>query len=156
MKALTFWRPWSDAIVRGPKRCENRGWPPPDRMLGEYIAIHAGKRYQRGEWPWPDGFEPPAEADSPQGIVGVARIRGALDLRRGRALMYLETVDELQVADRLDELDRDPWWAGPCGWLLDEVVAIEPVPCRGAQGLWNLPADVELVVRERWEEAKAG
>lgn len=44
MRALT-WRPWSDAIVRGPKRVENRPWTPPGFFLGETIAIHAGKKY---------------------------------------------------------------------------------------------------------------
>lgn len=34
--------------------------------------------------------------------------------------------------------------AGPIGWVLADVIALpEPVPCRGAQGLWTLPDDVE-------------
>lgn len=148
MKALTVWRPWSDAIVRGPKRVENRTWPP--FVVGGRIAIHAGKRYQdldnASEWPWPAGFVPPHEVDSPTGIVGVARLVGALDVRHGRR--YLQRADDADRA-RLDALDRDPWWAGPVGWLLDDVVAIEPVPCRGAMGLWTVPAAVAAEVVRR-------
>ena len=45
MRALTLWRPWSDAIVFGPKRIENRTWVPPASMIGRYLAIHAGVRF---------------------------------------------------------------------------------------------------------------
>lgn len=39
------------------------------------------------------------------------------------------------------------WYMGQVGWVLDEVVTLpKPVPCRGAQGLWTLPADVESAV----------
>jgi hypothetical protein len=36
------------------------------------------------------------------------------------------------------------------GGQLEQVTPIEPVPCRGAAGLWRLPDDVLLLVRERW------
>lgn len=36
--------------------------------------------------------------------------------------------------------------------LLWGVRAIEPVPCRGAQGLWKLPPDVEETVLARYRE----
>lgn len=150
MKALTLWRPWSDAIVRGPKRVENRPWAPPGRVLGQVIAIHAGQKYSAGPWEFPGGYEPPDE--SPLGVVGVARVVGYLDRRNGRhqsesALLHDEHYAEL--AARLHALNEDEWWAGPVGWLLDQVRAIEPVPCRGALGLWQLPVDVEAEVRRR-------
>ena len=128
-------------------------WPQRARLLW-YAAIHAGKRHQdldnASEWPWPDGFVPPHEVDSPTGIVGVARLVGALDVRHGRR--YLQRADDADRA-RLDALDRDPWWAGPVGWLLDDVVAIDPVPCRGAMGLWTVPPDLAAEVVRRVEAA---
>ena len=137
MKALTLWRPWSDAIVHGPKRVENRTWVPPERLLGSYIALHAGKRYELGSWPVVDGYEMPESEDSPMGIVGVARLVGALELRGEKRLSYaalmLPDIDAGAVARRLWTLDEDPWWAGPVGWLLDKVTAIEPVSCRGIE-----------------------
>ncbi len=44
--------------------------------------------------------------------------------------------------------DQRKWWAGPVGWVLVDVYAlVEPVPCRGFQGFWTLPPDVEAAVR---------
>lgn len=164
MKALTVWRPWSDAIVRGPKRVENRVWAPPGRLLGHYIAVHAGKRYDEDCWPMP-GFEPPEPDDSPTGIVGVARLLGVLEVRGKKKRMHqaLQASGPFwpgmppdaagELGRRLWMLDQDPWWAGPCGWLLGEVRAIDPIPCRGAQGLWAVPPDEYALLRRRWKEA---
>lgn len=121
MRGLTLWRPWSDAIVRGPKRVENRPWAPPASILGKLIAIHAGQKYTASAWDLPGGYVPPSNAACPKGIVGVARIVGYLDLRKdGR-----RSRTTLQVFERLtahvDRLDEDPWWAGPVGWLLEDV-----------------------------------
>lgn len=158
MRAVTLHRPWSDAIVRGPKRVENRTWEPPRSMLGKTIAIHAGKRFDesaalgiaadpRIEWP-----PPMTDADSPQGIVGVATLRGWLDLRSDRARTAPESDEERSA---VWVLRRSPWWVGPVGWWLDDVVAIEPVPCRGAQGLWTVPASTAAIVEERARKARA-
>lgn len=79
LKALTLWRPYSDAIAKGPKRVENRSWRPPDSQIGRFIAIHAGKRYEPASW-WPGGYVPPIEAECPTGIVAVARLRGFVEI----------------------------------------------------------------------------
>lgn len=50
-------------------------------------------------------------------------------------------------------LDVERWFFGPYGWLMPERVPIAPVPCRGAQGLWKLPPDVEAEVLRRYEAA---
>ena len=163
LRALTLWRPWSDAIIFGPKRVENRGWVPPARILGERIALHAGRRYERGSWPWPEGYEPPPDIESAEGIVGTARIVGALDLRAGSQLAHRRiwkprdpralTAEHVR---RVAELDDDPWWAGPVGWLLDEVVAIPAVACRGAQGLWTVSEPEARRVEIRLNAVRAG
>ncbi len=135
MKALTIYQPWAHAIAYLGKRIENRTWAPPISSLGRRIAIHAGKTIQPEvvEWLILDGF---LEDDfQPQDLT-----RGAVV-----ALATLESwiTDGKQVPD-----DQRYWWNGPVGWLLKDVVPIEPVPCRGAQGLWDLPADVERQVSE--------
>jgi hypothetical protein len=40
----------------------------------------------------------------------------------------------------------DSWFTGPIGWLLSDVIAIDPLPCRGARGLWDLNDDVAAQV----------
>lgn len=151
MRALTLWRPWSDAIVRGPKRVENRTWCPPPGFLGELIAIHAGKKYGFGSWDMPEGYEAPADRESPTGIVGVARVAGYLDLREGRRS---ETAAFARLAGRVHFLDTDPWWLGPVGWYLEDVVALpEPIPHAGSLGLWRVPPAKVLEIEAQLDVA---
>lgn len=45
------------------------------------------------------------------------------------------------------ELRADPWAGGPWCWVVGEVKLLpEPIPFRGMQGLWPLPADVRLAL----------
>lgn len=151
MRALTLWRPWTDAILNGGKRVENRKRPPPKNAVGETIALHAGKRYDLGSWSTA-GWTPPTDAGCPQGIVGVVRLVGYLDLREPEDPRFNSVLLGVQS---IVNLDRDPWWSGPCGWLLDRVVAIDPVECRGAQGLWTVPEPQLSLVLERLKEKRA-
>lgn len=130
MRALTLWRPWTDAILYGGKDVENRTWAPPSSVIGELIALHAGKHYdiEGAEWMEDDLglYVPPADADSPVGIVGVARITGF----------------------RRQDPDCSPWAFSDYHWMLADVKALSrPVWCRGALGLWRLPSHLEAVVR---------
>lgn len=126
--ALTLWRPWDQAIVHGTRRIENRPWRR-NSIIGQRIAIHAGKKYDLAgaqDMVAAGLFAPPPIEKSPEGIVGLARVAGF-------------------VTD-----SRSPWFSGPIGWKLDEVVALpEPVPCKGAQGLWRVPEDVACRVLEQ-------
>lgn len=58
-------------------------------------------------------------------------------------------VEEVKVADRVDS----PWFVGPIGWKLADVVAIAPVPCSGQQGLWMVPVDLLPYVRRAYQQA---
>lgn len=137
IKALTFHGPWVHAILYAGKDVENRNWKCPLRV-GDYIALHAGKTY---DW---DGaidiglitrrlgkpYTPPVEMDYKPGFIyGIAQFGG-----------------------NVTESDS-PWFFGKYGWCLTNVVAIEPVACRGAQGLFDLPADVLANVRRNYKAA---
>lgn len=53
-----------------------------------------------------------------------------------------------------DQLPYGDFTPGRWAWLLANVRPLaEPVPARGAQGLWNLPADVEVAVTAQLAEA---
>ena len=130
MRALTLWRPWPHAILYGDKRVENRPWKPWRSVIDTTIAIHAGLTYdeQAARMMRELGlYDPPLEKWCPKGaIVGTCRITGVVE-----------------------ELDS-PWFSGPFGWLLDDVVALDtPVPCKGKQGLWLVPEEViETILRQ--------
>lgn len=132
---LTVMQPWAAAIVHGPKRIENRDWRPPAGMIGNYIAIHAGKSYdKRWEtelfiWDQMDcnlSFE---LARVHSAIVGVARLKEVV------------------------ESSGDGWFFGPFGWVLEDVRAIEPIPYSGKQGLWSIPPDTLAIIRERYKKS---
>lgn len=132
-RALTLWRPWPWVITRGSKRIENRPWPAPKAIVGEYIALHAGK-----VWDYKGAAAilarhpemPRAGDDHPVGIVGVARV-----------------VDVLSASD-------DPWFFGPYGWALADVTPIRTVTAKGAMGLWPMSDVMRELVFERWNEAR--
>lgn len=44
MRASTIWQPWATLIASGAKPFETRGYPPPQKLIGERIAIHAAKK----------------------------------------------------------------------------------------------------------------
>lgn len=124
IRGLTLWRPWAWAVAAGHKPVENRTWAPPDWLLGHWVAIHAGKSFERGMDPWiatRAGLERLPFASRATGIVGVARLKG--------------------VATSVEQLpDRArPWWAGPVGWIFSTAIMLEePIKRPGHQGLWLL------------------
>lgn len=146
MKALTLIQPWAWAVCHAGKRVENRTWRPPPSVLGQRIAIHAGKKYDADDAEWiaeEHGIEVPQTV--PLGaIVAMARVLRAFEAGP----------DGPPITERA----RDPrgWAFGPWCWVLADVVVLpQPVPCRGAQGLWDVPADVERAIEQQmkaWAE----
>jgi hypothetical protein len=141
--ALTLHRPWSWAVSHGPKRIENRSWRPPARTASTFLAIHAGKRYDddaRLRIAKLTGLLVPSPAECPEGIVAVCRVAGVASSK--------------SEVSRVAGAEQRPWFFGPYGWLLFDVTPIEPVPCRGAQGLWTPPPDVVEEVMRRLAAAR--
>lgn len=142
MRALTLWRPWPWAIFhapKNPKRIENRPWKPWNSIVGQRIVLHAGQTFDKSAV---DDILAitlgrhqlhtlPARA-SDTGLIGVATVLGW-------AASPTELGDPAQ----------EQWFSGPFAWLLDDVRAFaEPIPCKGAQGLWQLEPWAERRVAE--------
>jgi hypothetical protein len=139
--ALTLHRPWSVLITKGLKDLENRSWSPePLLRPGEWFAIHAGQKYdlacqmmaQRLGLDLGVFFDEPP-SNRPGHIVAVAQYGG----------FVRETTN--------------PWFFGPphVGWLLPQVVEVEPIPCRGAQKLWYVPEEIAERVRAAFRRARS-
>lgn len=145
MKALTLKQPWAWAIANAGKRIENRTWPPPQSLIGERIAIHAGKSVD---------IEGAANIHDATGIVLPMRglARGAIvATARLASAFYAERLSAVQLV-ALD--DQVKWWCGPWAWCLEDVVRLDPVvPCSGKLGLWSVPEHLLGVVNEREREA---
>lgn len=121
MKALTICQPYAYLIAIGEKRVENRTWS--TRYRGP-LLIHAGKSRH-----WFEGADPTGFAFG--AVVATARLVDCLPIHE---------------IEHGDHADRYPWIAGhrhavgPWCWVLAEVAALpEPIPARGAQGLWDMP-----------------
>lgn len=50
--AITVYQPWASLIAYGFKEFETRHWQPPQKYIGELIAIHAGKQWGDREQRW--------------------------------------------------------------------------------------------------------
>lgn len=171
MKALTIWQPWASLIAIGAKPYEFRGWKPPARLIGQRIAIHAGKRPMR---------KTEIRALS-RGLLGVAGSTNPC-LRRDVALPFVQSVLREEGGLFEQEMVEVPYSAlvataivgeaksgdvvarefgveiAPAlegdsfnwGWPLIDIRPLGPsLPCAGAQGLWTPPyGDAEIAAHE--------
>ena len=130
MKALTLHRPWAGLIAARVKDLENRNWPPPASLIGQRLAIHAGKRWDNEGAGWAWGLlERAGWSDHDLGEL--------FDACEPEGIVALVTVGAPVTAS------ASPWFIGRYGWpMLDVVRLPEPIPCRGAQRLWTVPDDV--------------
>jgi len=179
MKALTLKQPWAWAVAHAGKDVENRTWKPPASVIGQRIAIHAGcTPLDANDEEGLDAYEDIiikfgiAAEDAPDdhpivlrhhpvkrgriwlgGIVAVATIAGWIKENGdwqtpGISGVSRETGNPFIVDRGLDSR----WFAGPYGWLLAHVITLpKPIACRGAQGLWNVPADIEAEINKQLE-----
>jgi hypothetical protein len=80
-------------------------------------------------------------------IVGLARVVGCIRANEEGDYEIVAGVSGVHV-----DVDEE-WFFGPYGWILENVVALrEPVPCKGAQGLWTVPPDAAARVLEQAPE----
>ena len=148
IRGLTLRMPWSWAICHAGKRIENRTWRPNPWKVrdGLWLAIHCGKsvdgdmepevvqraqayRRSAGLEPFPKMTRRMLRADAGK-IVAVARVAGTVTA------------------------SLDPWFVGPLGWVLENVVVLaEPVARTGALGLWKLDPKVLSAVIGQLPEA---
>lgn len=152
MLALTIVRPMDWAIIHGGKDVENRVWPCPDSVVGKYICVHSGLKWDvdyeqsvrshvRASMPVVPQF--PMTATWTGGrIVGVVRVDRVRE-PPFRAPMFQDG----GVVD--DGPPQSPWaMDGQCHWHVSGAIALAtPVPARGAQKLWRVPAETEAKIR---------
>ena len=139
MKAITVRQPWAWAIIFGQKDVENRT----RNIAGSYrgpVVIHAAKRIEEDEFVDALRFFDGMGFERPQGKVG--------DLGFGVALGIVELCGAHRpgVGDfGPDEGPACSPWAMDAEWHLELANPRpfpEPIPYRGALGLWNFPDDL--------------
>ena len=156
MKSLTVMQPWAWGILNG-KLVENRTWTTKHRGT---IAVHAGKAWDD------DGEHSPLIRSAWRGAGNGGPVWSGHDhIARAAvvAVVDLAGICGNAFADPAPiRCGCGPWAArGQYHWRLANVrLLAEPVPCKGALGLWTLPDDVEAAVRAqfpqewRWTDAE--
>lgn len=161
-KALTVRQPWASLIARGVKRVENRVW----RLAwAGPVLIHAGGKVPMPSMPGRQWLGQAAEALGVPPEVGAGRRlpwSAAFDglpysaIVAGVERVSCYSLAELQT-ERVDVWnDQARWVGGPWCWVLEGVVAIEPVACRGGLKLWRPGPAVMAEVVSRLVSASGG
>ena len=157
MRALTVRQPWATAIIWGAKDIENR--PRMTRYRGR-LWIHAGMHHPD----WGDYLEVRALSGIKFGWLDTRRTSAAEVERAQRRKEHtgalgviLGSVDVVGChGDETGEsLESCSPWArhSQQHWMLANPQPLpDPVPCKGALGLWRLPDEVEKAVRAQLEE----
>lgn len=161
MKALTIWQPWASLIIAGAKPYEFRGWRPTRAIIGQRIVIHAAARkidrdevsglYHIHHFRTADDTIDEAARETclitekalpvlRRMLIGKNPLPMACGIGTavvGEPRLGTEIAEEFGVR-RANDSDRDEHanWGWP---MLDIEPWPQPIPMRGAQGLWNWP-----------------
>jgi hypothetical protein len=165
LRALTVRSPWAWAITCAQKSVENRSRNMTHRGP---LAIHAGARSRwdpAGEWSY---LVRPAWEVHVRTIPGWPGLPAAdIELSRKTTLMpfgaIIALVDVTGCHHSDDCMDAAgayacSEWAVAGQWhitLADIRPLAEPVPAKGALGVWKVPEDTERAVRAQLETSRA-
>ena len=125
MKALSVRQPWAELILSGAKNLELRTWS--TRYRGT-ILIHASKTIEN-EVILKAGLDPSILARG--ALVGVAEVRGC-------RIFIREDAENLRMKGAF----FGEWIPELYAWELGAVRRITPIPCVGALGLFEVPAEI--------------
>jgi hypothetical protein len=139
VRAITLWPEWVYAILHFGKDVENRTWRGPE---GETLALHAGKHIVGS----------PSVNSTILGIDTVINV--ASFLNRWSCLFHPDDVVTSAIVATF-RVGRIRWnhpskWsaADMWQWPIENLrVLPEPIHCRGMQGLWPVPLNIEKRLR---------
>lgn len=136
MKAISLWQPWASLWCSRRKvhetrhwRCRHRGW----------LLVHAAKRFEK-ELDDPlrlildDEFGPDWPKDLPTGaLIGMVNVVDCLPTQT--------LLGDAAASD--DDRECGDFAPGRFAWKQDEFRLFDqPIPYRGAQGIFNVPDNV--------------
>lgn len=138
VRGLSLTRPWPWAFDNGPihKRIENRSWKAPASIISTHkVALHAAKswcEYDREFISKVTELDCPPRDQHPDSILfAVCDITRCFEYERAFGSSHQ------RIRER-EAIPQDIWAFGEWCWVVENYVKlIEPVPCKGAQGLWG-------------------
>lgn len=131
MRVISLWQPYASLIAQGQKQIETRSWPAPPSLIGQRIAIHAAKKWDRAlravcqRFPFREDIAHPE--DLPRGAIIATAILTECRSTNG------DWVDDLSER----EYEYGDYSPDRFGWFLSDVECfLEPIPAQGKQGIW--------------------
>ena len=175
MKALSLTQPWASLVAIGAKQIETRSWSTPYRGT---MAIHAAKKFPMNakELVNSEPFHSSLSKIKPDqkgwrilpagAIVAVCELTAVHRIPRSnqhfarfdfptqhRLASYPVVLPPLEWRDGFGhshEFDFGDYTAGRYAWILTDVRALkEPIPCKGALSLWDVPSNVKSLIAEQ-------
>ncbi len=143
MKALTLYQPWASLVAAGIKTTETRDWAPHTYLIGERIAIHAGRHVVANH-----RYLNPAVRDAVTDLFGQ---RWDLVIPKGAIVATAVVAHAYRVNESANHNgqahQKDPYGNYQPGrwiWVLEDIKPLEPpIPARGSLGLWEWDQDQE-------------
>lgn len=148
MKCLSLWQPWATLMAIGAKRIETRSW---ETLYRGPLAIHAAKKWNREleDMCHTEPFRRVLMAERPN-AGGMFHDEDALKaiLPFGAIVAVVRLVDCAYIEPRTTPIERDErafgdYTHGRFAWQTTGLRKLaEPIPFRGAQGLFDIPDDL--------------
>ena len=140
MKAISLWQPWATAIVVGNKRIETRSWP--TKYRGP-LAIHAAKRWDKDQKEFASVEYTLRRLPKRLPFGAIVAVAMLIDVRPTFVLLGESLVSPIEKI-------YGDYGQGRWGWIFSEIYPLpEPIPFRGAQGLFNVPDELFPATRDR-------
>ena len=147
MKALTLLQPWASLIACGAKKIETRSWS--TKYRGP-IAIHVAQHKDTPRCAWEEPFKSELTkagmfTEYPGGKLGfklkhngcVIAIADLVDCQMVVRRNGIAAMLENGVTVMGNELAFGDYTPSRYAWMLENVKAIEPVPAKGMQRIWE-------------------
>lgn len=131
MKAITLWQPWATLVVLGYKHYETRSWKPPDNLIGERIAIHASKKWNKRLKSIAEGLN--GDLDLGLTSLPLGAVIGLVTIEK--VITTEEALEEMET--KLEEYMGD-YSPNRYAWKLINPTVIDALPHIGYQRIWNL------------------
>lgn len=164
MKALSLTQPWATLVAIGAKKVETRSWSTSYRGL---IAIHASKGFPA--WAKDECGEEPFYSElvkahpSPTLIGGRSVLRVSVEELPLGAIVAVAELKECRMTEYLrtgpkfwaDFINSNEFMFGDYSpkrfaWFLENIKRLpEPIPCRGALSLWEVPPEVAAEINKQ-------
>jgi activating signal cointegrator 1 len=138
-QALTLWQPFASLCRPDAKTIETRDWA---RKYRGPLLIHAAVKWS------PDLRQAAADADIALREFGLPPLPDPMP--RGCVVAVASLVDVVEMVTAPDLVNARFGYYGPgrYGWRLADIAVLNtPIPWPGDQGLWQVPEELEQLVR---------